>query len=128
MKKLQNDFTTPEQSKRLLELGVPEWTANLYAFYIGKTIVVRNNSYERRKDFFKKTRKDGIKPIWSVGRLMWIDLICRNKDYRLGRCLAVKNYDIPLWENGNYSICDYCVDEFIARIELGDYDFSKLED
>lgn len=28
MKQLQNDFTTPEQSKRLLELGVPRWSAN----------------------------------------------------------------------------------------------------
>lgn len=30
MKKLQNNFTTPEQSKRLLELGVPEWTADIH--------------------------------------------------------------------------------------------------
>lgn len=27
-KDLQSTFTTPEQSKRLLELGVPEWTAD----------------------------------------------------------------------------------------------------
>ena len=41
MKQLQNNFTTPEQSKRLLELGVhedsadmmyyPEFTENLYS-------------------------------------------------------------------------------------------------
>jgi hypothetical protein len=30
MKKLQNNFTTPEQSKRLLELGVPADSADLY--------------------------------------------------------------------------------------------------
>ena len=30
--KLQNNFTTIEESKKLLELGVPEWTADM--FYI----------------------------------------------------------------------------------------------
>lgn len=30
MKKLQEDFTNPEQSMRLLELGLPSWTANCY--------------------------------------------------------------------------------------------------
>lgn len=29
MKKLHNDFTTPEQSKRLLELGVPADSADM---------------------------------------------------------------------------------------------------
>lgn len=29
MKTLQNDFTTPEQSKRLLELGLPADSANM---------------------------------------------------------------------------------------------------
>ena len=29
IKKLQNDYTTIEQSKRLLELGVPAWIANI---------------------------------------------------------------------------------------------------
>ena len=28
--KLQNNFTTTEQSKRLLELGVPAWTADCF--------------------------------------------------------------------------------------------------
>ena len=28
--KLQNNFTTIEQSKKLLELGVPEWTADMF--------------------------------------------------------------------------------------------------
>ena len=30
IKKLQNNFTTPEQSKRLLELGVPADSADCY--------------------------------------------------------------------------------------------------
>ena len=30
IKKLQNNFTTPEQLKILLELGVPRWSADEY--------------------------------------------------------------------------------------------------
>ncbi len=30
MKKLQSNFTTPEQSKRLLEMGVPTDSADFY--------------------------------------------------------------------------------------------------
>ena len=30
MKQLQNNFTTPEQSKRLLELGVPADSADMF--------------------------------------------------------------------------------------------------
>ena len=68
--KLQNNFTTAEQSKRLLELGVPEWTA----------------------DFFYPTKKSDMPiiivdikvgwnlkyaiPCWSVGRLIEILNIC----------------------------------------------------
>ena len=116
MKKLQRDFTTPEQSKRLLELGVPEWTANLYAFYIGETIVVRNNVYERRKDFFTKSRKDGYKPIWSVGRLIGMYEICTGKKF-------VRTDDI-----------DTILEDVLYQIKFNiinincEFDFSKLED
>ena len=35
MKQLQNNFTTPEQSKRLLELGVPANSADCYLTKFG---------------------------------------------------------------------------------------------
>lgn len=123
MKGLQNNFTTLEQSNRLLELGVPEWTADLYMFYTGRTIVVRNNVYERRKDFFTKTRKDGYKPVWSAGRLIEISLICGIDD-------RVPN---ELYIN-KYSLVGSLVENIISRLErvadlnVNDIDFSKLEE
>ena len=73
MKQLQNNFTTPEQSDRLLELGVPANSADCY----------RTNKYERRirqyapetsSDFF--TNHPHQTPCWSVGRLIEIYTIC----------------------------------------------------
>lgn len=60
MKTLQSNFTTPEQSKRLLELGVPAWTADCYYTEFGKIEI-------------KNTALDTLYPsCWSVGRLMEI--------------------------------------------------------
>lgn len=60
MKQLQCNFTTQEQSKRLLELGVPAWTADCYYNEYGKIEI-------------KNTALDGLYPsCWSVGRLMEI--------------------------------------------------------
>lgn len=64
MSKLQNNFTTPEQSKRLLELGVPAWTADCYYKESGKIEV-------------KNTALDELFPsCWSVGRLIEVMKIC----------------------------------------------------
>lgn len=68
MKKLQNNFTTPEQSKRLLELGIPAWTADCYYKESGKIEV-------------KNTALDELFPsCWSVGRLIEIMKICNHPD------------------------------------------------
>lgn len=122
MKKLQNNFTTPEQSKRLLELGVPEWTADLYTFYTGTTTIVRKNPYERRKDFFRKTRKDGYKPIWSVGRLIEIMLLCHISDD------SGIMFDKPLYEVSNCTNVEWCIRVLESSIKYGHIDFSKLEE
>jgi hypothetical protein len=64
MKRLQNNYTTPEQSKRLLELGVPAWTADCYYKESGKIEI-------------KNTALDTLYPsCWSVGRLIEIYHIC----------------------------------------------------
>lgn len=64
MKTLQNNFTTPEQSKRLLELGVPAWTADCFYSESGKIEI-------------KNTALDELFPsCWSVGRLIEIYHIC----------------------------------------------------
>lgn len=82
MKTLQNNFTTPEQSRRLLELGVPAWTADCYFYEEGGI------SYDAYPEVvpFGEVWTDGSKetmfssyvdlPCWSVGRLMEIFIIC----------------------------------------------------
>lgn len=99
IKKLQNDFTTPEQSKRLLELGVPADSANMW-WEKDETIRINgewvhgaawskvpshfnwdrdNNRFytysEIKKSVEDFTGNDTL-PCWSVGRLMEILDIC----------------------------------------------------
>ena len=79
MKKLQNNFTTPEQSKRLLELGVPADSADCYLLRThtkGDTFIVEvlHDELYSKKDKF--TNMLEYLPCWSVGRLMEIISIC----------------------------------------------------
>ena len=82
MKTLQNNFTTPEQSKRLLELGVPVDSADLLqvqdAITIDEYIMVRNED-ESICDIIENNQC--VKPCWSVGRLMQIFAICFDPDF-----------------------------------------------
>ena len=87
MKKLKNNFTTPEQSKRLLELGVPAWTADLYFYEEGcisnddepSGVIPYDEVYE---DNSKETMFSSYVelPCWSVGRLLEIYVIVRGLD------------------------------------------------
>lgn len=78
MSKLQNNFTTIEQSQRLLELGVPANSADCYTIinndvYNKDEIRVRQNEYEINYSFFNNKHYN---PCWSVGRLIEIYHIC----------------------------------------------------
>jgi hypothetical protein len=76
MKKLQNNFTTPEQSKRLLELGVPAWTADCYYYdFFDKHPKVLNIDADRDYKWNLESEY-APKPCWSVGRLIEIYHIC----------------------------------------------------
>ena len=67
-KKLRSNFTTPEQSKRLLEIGVPTWTADCYYNEYGKMEI-------------KNTALDILyTPCWSVGRLIEVLAITMDSD------------------------------------------------
>ena len=82
MKKLQKNFTTHEQSKRLLELGVPADSADLLyiqdAITIEDYIMVRNED-ESICDFIENNIC--IKPCWSVGRLIEIFETCTSTKF-----------------------------------------------
>ena len=117
MKKLQNNFTTPEQSKRLLELGVPADSADCYnvidsPVYNKDEIRLRQNDYEISYSFFNNKH---YSPCWSVGRLIEIYELC-----------------FVMFDDYNYSPYTTLVERVIEYIEdaIKDnrLDFSKLEE
>jgi hypothetical protein len=77
MKLLQRNFTTPEQSKRLLELGVPADSADCY--YDQYRILQYRTIDDYGYDFFGLNFR--FIPCWSVGRLMGIFAICFDPDF-----------------------------------------------
>jgi hypothetical protein len=118
--KLQNDLTTPEQSKRLLELGVPKWTANIK--YESESIYpsfvdtlgfcdtgIEDDGYE------KYTIK--YSPSWSVGRLCEIVRIC-----------YVGQLPCTCYPVGAINIVQYMVDAIAYMAYYGLLDFSRLEE
>ena len=129
MKTLQKNFTTPEQSKRLLELGVPENTADCFYYdwawfpefeLYGKHINVINWDNFNEENRLRKVK---VYPCWTVGRLIEISLICGIGD-------KVPN---EFYIN-KYSLVDSLVENIISRLErvadlsVNDIDFSKLEE
>lgn len=109
MKKLQNNFTTPEQSKRLLELGVPANSADCYhndIAYRPFTIPQGTLFSDPRHMFTKETL-----PCWSVGRLIEIYMIAAGLQW-IDLCLP-----------------DDFTESIIKMFEgTKDMDFSKLEE
>lgn len=110
MKTLQNNFTTPEQSKRLLELGVPRCTADEYRDKKGF-----RHSLEGILDvelYFQNFPE--CTPCWSVGQLMEIYRICRD-----GALPA--NFI-----SRKQTILDFYLQAYEDNIDR--FDFSKLEE
>jgi hypothetical protein len=73
MKKLQRNYTTPKQSKQLLDLGVPEWTADC-CFSKSKDgeYICEGVKHIIPDDFCVQSVPFPAYPCWSVGRLMEI--------------------------------------------------------
>lgn len=73
IKKLQSNFTTPEQSNRLMELGVPADSADCYI-----NGICNNRAFQLPDIFSKCAWLPNKKPIpcWSVGRLIEIIALC----------------------------------------------------
>ena len=80
MKQLQNNFTSPEQSKRLLELGVPADTSDCYHdLSLNRRGMLSINgvwSLDVPYNHFFSDGKHRFLPCWSVGRLIEIYFIC----------------------------------------------------
>lgn len=126
MVKLQNNFTTPAQSKRLLELGVPADSADCYLLRThtkGDTFIVEvlHDDLYSKKDKFTNLLE--YLPCWSVGRLIEIYLTC---------ALECHPYDDFYTETPSLHLIafekDRLIDEIIEIMFDDTMDFAKLED
>ena len=126
MRTLQNDFTTTEQSKRLLELGVLEWTAN---WKLSKLVKDSHGQKPKDKHDWVVNRKDythmivgfmkyDYLPCWSVGRLIEIYNMCVDFDLDDGAAIVIFIQD----ESPIVQMMQMFEDK------VGIMDFSKLED
>ena len=115
MKKLQSNFTTPEQAYEIMRLGVNKSTADCWRQSPTSDIFVRC-SEELRPDFFEGTT---FIPCWSVGRLIEICLKCSTLEQRQVRFFC--NGD-----NDEYSLIDYVVTVLESGVMTNHMDFLKL--
>lgn len=117
MKKLQNNFTTPEQSKRLLGLGFPADSADCYI-----NGWCNNRAFQLPKLYSKCDWVDGRSslPCWSVGRLMEIYDICVN--LMPGMQLEFSK------EPGNCTYIELIIASFELAADDGLIYFSNLEE
>ena len=122
MKNLQNNFTTPAQSKRLLELGVPSDSADCYLLRTrtqGDTFIVEvlHDELYSIKDKFTNILE--YLPCWSVGRLIEINRICST--------LPDEEWMFPFWKDQEDNI-EWAIRVMESGVRVGNIDFSKLED
>ena len=110
MRKLQNNFTTPEQSKLLLELGVPADSADSYYSNVIKHITVFDEEIDKKEFFNGK-----VIPCWSVGRLIELSDICYTSLFEQEYYIRQKDCNT-----------DYLVNLF--ELAANSMDFSKLDD
>ena len=129
IKKLQSNYTTPEQSKRLLELGLPADSADCAyrGLYMPITILSPNELYSMHEKEVhdletKRDRREGrfqtCEPCWSVGRLMEIVDMCSVKQDYVGK------FEFEM----NKSYIQNLIYLIIGMLHTKDLDFSKLEE
>lgn len=116
MNELQKDYTTPEQSKRLLELGIPIESANIVCYHTPDSLHDPYFITEKRQIENLKSGK-GV-PCLSVGRLIEIIKICSDLDPILGYQIAYNTKHQP----SLLHIVMQIIEDYI-----NDLNFSKLE-
>lgn len=127
METLQNNFTTPEQSNRLLELGVPEDSADCYYhhyFTNDPTPLLRVLQPQWNETIGAIRGKSGqkIEPCWSIGRLIEIELKCRKEREGYTPRLRFSYFETPNKKDGRTMI-----ENFVRYMTEGpyEYDFTK---
>ena len=119
MKRLQSNFTTVEQSKRMLELGVPEWTADLRYRICKANDSILGNPYLTKGKKYTGSHFNSSLPCWSVGRLIEIHRICST--------LPDEEYMFPFWKDQEYNV-EWAIRVLESGIRTGNIDFSNLEE
>lgn len=122
MKKLQNNFTTPEQSKRLLELGVPADSADCFWFVEREIFFLQDKSYSDEAKDGEIVRATDYTPCWSVGRLIEICLLVFERHY-----FAPKAIKITIASLYGAGLIEDCVRKLEELHESYIIDFSKIE-
>lgn len=157
MIKFSKDYTTPAQSKRLLDLGVPADSANMYykqyseaVVYVGevgdvpqpKTYYIHEPELRHINPEGTWTYKDGEKidlsgkydelrktdiPCWSVGRLIEIYEICSGKKYERKSARLVREGNVSVMKE--LTIIEDIIGDIVnARLYIYPHiDFSKLK-
>ena len=125
MKQLQKSFTTSEQGRRLLALGVPADSADL-----GRVEDIMHGGVEVLQVPYQRWCKgyeNVSTPCWSVGRLIEIELLCREKKEGLTARLSFTASEEPI--EGSIA-CENIVEGLVATFESRQfkYDFSRLEE
>lgn len=136
MKKLQNNFTTPEQSNRLLELGVPADSADCFYSHYIKTYA--HSEYTEilwhRPRFITEDNipnwnarlMDGTQtylPCWSIGRLIEVMTICYEWDL-----LSCASFRIYVTDIIGCNLINQLINDLSLEISRCKMDFSKLEE
>lgn len=111
-----------EQSKRLLELGVPVDSADCYLLRThtqGDTFIIEvlHDELYSKKDKFTNLLE--YLPCWSVGRLIEINRICST--------LPDEEWMFPFWKDQEDNI-EWAIRVMESGVRVGNMDFSKLEE
>lgn len=126
MKEFQKDGTTPEQSKLLLELGIPADSANYSRFRDDFYPEVLHSKYSEYMAKLIFTEPEEYTPCWSALRLMEIIDICalgENSDPNTEEYPST----IKVMNKLHIPYVEYLVKSIERAVQLGTIDFSKLE-
>lgn len=127
MKTLQNNFTTPEQSKRLLELGVPRFSADCYYGYYTRQSFMKVMVIDNGGTQYKVITRNDIITCWSVGRLMEIIDNCVVNE-QSNPLTEEYPSTIAIMDKLRISYVEYLVRSIEIAAKARVLDFSKLEE
>ncbi len=74
----KRNFTTKEQSKRILEIGIPANSADCYIENsLNKVEIIQHENFDALRKIGRRYGDDDI-PSWSVGQLIYIATVMNN--------------------------------------------------